>query len=1208
MPDNNNGNNPSNAGSGSNPDILSSLQGYINNTNTSRNNAIALLKSIDQTTKQILQSGGGMSASNAQNMMPGARGSNTYFQSRTNYSSRGLGGGSFKQFTSTLQKTMMEELIGNEFKNSLRDIRDKLARDLGVNVEQVPAELGKMLGGKLAGAIKNFGPVNDAIGSFKDTIAGKFNDIKNAYVRGRNQHYANTHGGAAYDPQRSSASTIRDAIRTPSGTSMFGGGSAPGSNSRFAYNIQAQTVIIRANSIIQESERPEGLQGNLSDDALSSILDLLGGGSSVDDMINGISSILNGSASSAGAGAVGAGAGAAGAAGAGAAGAAGAGAAGAAGAGAVGAAGAGAVGAGITEALGALAAVAPEILLVIGAIVAVTMVLDALSDAVKPMVEGSKKLFKSLSDAANRYEKSREANMDAAQKRLKADIETMVTTPFDILKSAAQNLYDAWDESVRTINGTQGYNKDQLYDLIGNFADRLRSEGLERVVSTDTVTTNLAKVLEFGLSGTVAEEFAYLATKLNAAIPTEDFFNYAGTYSSIAANAIQQGKSQSDAIAYANSQLESFASNLLYASREISGGFTTGLKDANTLFQQSVQIAQASKTNNATQISGVMTAVSAIVGAVAPDLATSMTDAIYKAATGGNSSEIVALRSLAGINASNTEFLKKLSEDPQGVFTTLFDNLGNMQKMSQDSYMEVAEGLSSVFGVSMDAFARVDFNYLAQAISSMNTSNGSLEENLELLASGETTTNAEQLRMQQINEYMWNEGLAYVMDNEAARSIQEHMWDEQIARELMEATYGVEIQGAALEFLEGIRKTIDNILGFLNPFKMFSKVANLVGSIGEAKAQDIDLTQLLELGKLGGGNAKALYQLTTRNADLNLTEALVDMMGGVSAYNIASNGRKFASNLLYTGWSNVFDATAGGQGMNALYALVSTGAGKAGQGISSMFNGKSAYSWGTIGKSTASALSSTAGLSATSTANGLAALSAEQKEVSATAQAQETAKQNLTNMLNSMQTYVEEATSKGDAADYDEWVKSASSANRIDNFAEALEAAGMTEEAVKSQFDAATTQAAQTAEKERKLREEKFWTDTVDLLTVNNTMLESIFDKQTEFFQAIVDYFIDHLVYSSSYSHTDVSTVQKKEKNKSETAIYELARALTQNTTDLLDPTVQTNAILAQILKLVNVLVQQGTLNTESGAMSNILANMATGNWELKVPTSSSSE
>ena len=836
------------------------------------------------------------------------------------------------------------------------------------------------------------------------------------------------------------------------------------------------------------------------------------------------------------------------------------------------------------------------------------MVFDALVDAVKPMIEGSKKLFKSLSDAANRYEKSREEGLKAAEARMKADFETVIREPFKILEDAAQNLYDAWDQNVRIINGTQGYNKDQLYDLIGGFADRLRAEGLERVVSTDTVTTNLAKVLESGLSGSVAEEFAYLATKLNAAIPTEDFFNYASTYSSIAANAIQQGKSQSEAISYANSQLESFASNLLYASREISGGFTTGLKDANTLFQQSVQIAQASKTNNAAQISGVMTAVSAIVGAVAPDLATSMTDAIYKAATGGNSSEIVALRSLAGINASNTEFLKKLSEDPQGVFTNLFDNLGNMQKMSQDSYMEVAEGLSSVFGVSMDAFARVDFNYLAQAISSMNTSNGSLEENLELLASGETTTNAEQLRMQQINEYMWNEGLAYVMDNAAAREIQKHMWDEQIARELMESEYSVNIKGAALEFLEGIRKTIDNILGFLNPFKMFSKLSNLVGSIEEAEAQDVDVKQLLELGKLGGGNATALYQLTTRNTDLNLTESLVNMMGGVSAYNIASTKRKVTSDLLYTGWNSLFDATYGGHGMNALYALASTEAGKAGQNVSSMFNGKSAYSWGTIGKSTASALSSTASLSATSTSGGLAAISSEQQEASATAQAQKVATQNLTNMLNSMQTYVDEATAKGETADYDEWVKSASSTNRIDDFAAALQEAGMTEEAVKSQFDAATTQAAQTAEKERKLREEKFWTDTVDLLTVNNTMLESIFDKQTEFFQAIVDYFIDHLVYSSSYSHRDVSAVQKKEKNKSETAIYELAQALTQNTTDLLDPTVQTNAILAQILKLVNVLVQQGTLNTESGAMSNILANMATGNWELKVPTSSSSE
>lgn len=1155
MPDTNNENTNTSTGGA---DILSSLNNYFNSTTASRNDTIALLKSIDQTTKQILQSGGGMSASNAQNMMPGYRSSNTYFQSRAGYSSRG-GGSSFSKFTDGLESVLLDELVGREFKDKLRGIRDKLARDIGVNIEDVPNALGKALGSKLAGAIKNTDIFKNVMGSVRSYGGSLYTRMHDAYVNGRNASYTQA-TGKAFNASSTSASTIRSILGGSGSKASAGGSAAFKTANSSAFSMNVHTVILKADQLITTSDTDQ------FGDALSSIFDL-----------------ITGSSTSAGATGTAAGAGAAGA-----------------GAGAAGAAGAGAGAAGASAALSGLASVVvaalPEILIVVAAIAAVTLALRAL----EPAVENTKKLLSSLEKAADRYESSREASLEAAEARMKADFETMVRKPFEILEEAAQNLYDAWDQNVRVINGTQGYNKDELYELMGDFANRLRSEGLERVVSTDTVTNNLAKVLESGLSGQVAEEFAYLATKLNAAIPTQDFFEYASTYSSIAANAIQKGSSQEDAIEYANNQLESFASNLLYASREISGGFTTGLQNANELFQQSVQIAQASKTNNASEISGVMTAVASIVGAVAPDLATSMTDAIYKAATGGNSSEIVALRSLAGINASNTEFLKKLAENPQKVFTSLFENLGSMQKMSEDAYMEVAEGLSSVFGVSMDAFARVDFNYLAQAISSMNTSNGALNENLELLASGETTTSAEQLRMQQINEYMWEEGLAYVMDNAAAREIQKHMWDEQIAKELMESTYGVEIEGAALEFLEGIRKTIDNILGFLNPFKVLSKVANVIGSISEARAQDVDVTQMLELGKLGGGNARALYNLTTRNADLNLTENLVDLMGGVSEYNIASTGRKLASDLLYTGWNSSFDATYGGQGLNALYALVSSGAGKAGRALSSMFSGKSAYSWGTIGKSTANALS-TAANSYTYTPSGLAKISEQATQASATAQAQQKATAQLTAMLQSMDDYVAKATANGESADYDDWVKSSSSANHISDFSAALQDAGLTEEAVRSQFDAATTQAAQTAEKERKLREEKFWTDTVDLLTVNNTILQDIFDKQAEFFQSIVDYFINHLVYSDSYSHEDVTKVQKKEKSKSETAIYALAQALTQNTTDLLDPTVQTNTLLAQILKLVNVLVQQGSLNTESGAMSNILSNMATGNWEIKV-------
>ena len=99
--------------------------------------------------------------------------------------------------------------------------------------------------------------------------------------------------------------------------------------------------------------------------------------------------------------------------------------------------------------------------------------------------------------------------------------------------------------------------------------------------------------------------------------------------------------------------------------------------------------------------------------------------------------------------------------------------------MSKSNYMEVAEGLSEVFGVSKEAFARVDFQYLADVIGAMSIDGESLGQNLSMLVSGQTTYTAEQARTAEINRVMIEEGLAYVLDNEVARSIQEHMWQEQ---------------------------------------------------------------------------------------------------------------------------------------------------------------------------------------------------------------------------------------------------------------------------------------------------------------------------------------------------------------------------------------------------------------------------------------------
>lgn len=682
---------------------------------------------------------------------------------------------------------------------------------------------------------------------------------------------------------------------------------------------------------------------------------------------------------------------------------------------------------------------------------------------------------------------------------------------------------------------------------MGAFADRLREESLTDVISAADISDNLAKVLEPGLSGTVAEEFAYLATKLNAAIPTQDFFGYASTYSSIAANAIRNGKSQNEAIALANAQLELFASNVLYAGRELAGGFTTGLKDAQSIFEQSVQIAQTAKTDSANEIAGVMTAVSAITGAIAPDLATSMTDAIYKAAVGGNSSEIVALRSLAGINASNTEFLKQLSDNPKKVFVDLFTELSKRQNMSPDAYMEVAEGLSEIFGVSIDAFARVDFAYLAQAIESMNTSNDSLSDNLELLASGETTTNDEMLKMQQINKYMLDEGLSYVLDNQAARAIQEHMWEEQISRELMEATYGVELQGATLEFLEGIRQTVDNILGFLNPFKLLGKLANLGASIADAHALKADIAGLLEAGKVGTGKAESKYQLTTRNENLKLTDSIVNMLGGSSLYDVTSGLRK-----TYNVIANPF--TYSSRFSDNIGSYISAGVSTIG---SSTFTGDSAYNWNTIDKSIANQIATTpqripSGTSVASASVAQLSMLNSSSE-SATEKAQQQANDKVKTALDSMTDFVQNDTEH--TMTYDDWKELAANKyfkgdvfkSSIEKFDDALEGAGMSEEAVKGQFDMLQTQIAAQEKLEREKREERFWENNTKLLTTTtdwlesiNTHTENLFKKFEDYYSEWTKYFIDHKVYNSAFTHKDYDRISRQEREGSETAFMHL--------------------------------------------------------------------
>lgn len=1057
------------------------------------------------------------------------------------------------EFLDSIEEGLLEGFLGDDYKKRISKSLNDFADAFGLDLENLETQLGKELGKQALNSLRNsklgqslLSSLRHSGGSIFNNVSARFRSGVANYDREHGTSYASRFDDVVNRARRSASDAFDNSEASAEGAS-------PGADAS-----QSANAAQSAASAAETASQTEGMA------------------SAATEASEGLAALSTSSANAA------------------------------------------AASEGASAALAGLGSIAPHFL---AAVAAVTLVTAALRYSFAPAIESGKKLLEQLRRAGLRYKDSRDEQLKAQEKRMREDLETVIRAPFEILEKAANEAYDVWDNYVRKINGTQGYNKEDLASLMGAYAQRLRDEGLSNVVSSTDITRSLAQVLESGLSGKIAEEFAYQASKLNAAVPTQDFFSYAGTYASIAANAIKSGMSQAQAIEYANQQIYTFASNVLYASRNLAGGFTTGLRDAQTLFEQSVKIAQAGKTNNAAGISSVMTAVAAIVGAIAPDLSSSITDIVYKAAVGGNASDIVALRSLANINASNSEFLKKLATDPQSIFAELFNNLGKMQTMSQSAWMEVAEGLADVFGVPMEALARVDFNYLAQAIANMNVNNTALMDNIDLLAKGQTTTTAEQMKIAQINKYMIEEGLAYVLDNEAARAIQQHMWEEQIANSLMEAEYSVNLHGAALQFLQGLRKTVDSILNFLNPLGfLFKAVKGIFDSVSEYHAQEADLRQILELGKVGQGNVSALYQLTTRGTNLKLVKPLADLMGGFSSYAAISSANAASRDALSLLTNPGLGLVSVGGNFWGTPDLFSNMSDSIVASVERGFQINSKYQWGTLSKSAARSLTSATAPTV------LSAMMTNQELQSAKDES------NTQALISKFNQLIDPDYIRGFAEDssknYDDWISTASKFG-ISDIDKALEAVGKNEEDMKGIFQDMKTEAASNEKKRREEKEEALWdatfahqpqletlistnneltigtntllTTTNQLITATNLKLSEILVKEKAFYDDWVAYYITRWQESSirGYSYSKVQEIQRREKDEKDTAIYALAEMLSSNKLDLHDPVVQTNALLSQILLVVNAIQQK---NNESGPTS-LLGSISALALGLQQPT-----
>lgn len=887
----------------------------------------------------------------------------------------------------------------------------------------------------------------------------------------------------------------------------------------------------------------------------------------------------------------------------------------------------------------------PQVLIAIVAIKLISAKLKQFAECFTPAIEGIKGFKEALKKAGNRYWASQKQWLENEQKRVEEDIRTIAERPFKIMEEAAQDWYNAWDNNLKTITATQGYNKADAQTLFESYASRLKSEGLDSVVSSADIVGSLGKVLEGGLSGTAAEEFAYLATILENAIPTQDFFSYSDTYAQVVANAMARGLDESSAIQEADAQLQQFASNLLYASRNISNGLSGALKDGKKLWEDSVKIATTARLADSSNISGVLTSVAAQVGAIAPDLASDLVDKIVSAAIGGNSDQIVALRSIAGVSASNSEFLRILANDPKSLFATLFNNLAKMQQMNADNFMEVAEGLAETFGLPAEAFSRVNFQSLASAISSMQINTASLSENMSLLGSGQTTLSDGQMRIQQINQMMFEDGLAYVLDNEAARAIQQHMWDQELANEMAEREYSVELAGEAKKALLGIGETVSNILKFLNPFAWVGKLFNMAATAAEYGAQKADIAKVIEKGKVGRGNATSYSNLTNFSSPETVPQ-LIEMMGGFSSFGAVNGGINFLNSLTDPSGFGLLKMTTRGirTTSNAIAnAVLKTTANKV---VSSK------YSWGFVGKSIGNAIanSATAQVMASSLiASGDNLRKAEAKKIN--------------DILGTMDAAVGGQASKSwekpQQKSFAEWWQSAVSkfstkANAEEEFRAALERTGVTEEQMKGQYESKQAQQAsefswkrdadvmQYVEEIFPTWQQKLWDKLDSFQTDMNTQwkgwretdwasdwVKTTWNKEwvdtawgktwisdawkkdwidtqwstnwlgldanknsstsgwnwKSFMDVIIDRFIKYTTYTSETknAYKAIDTVKSKEKEKeSGDAVLALAKALTNNTTELKDPAVQTNVLLSQILIVLEAIMQAE--NTSGGA------------------------
>ena len=502
--------------------------------------------------------------------------------------------------------------------------------------------------------------------------------------------------------------------------------------------------------------------------------------------------------------------------------------------------------------------------------------------------------------------------------KIRKDVNDMATYSIDIYTKSVNDIYSAWDANLGKVTATQGYTKEALNTLQDAVAQRLQAEGYGNVINAGDYITELANTLNSKLGGELAEAFAAQNLILQKAVPEVDLSSMGETFAAIYRSAELQGVDAEELMISAMNQVAGATKAL----EKSTSGNNQFISQIDNLLKKANEVVLSSN-GTADQVAEMATqlmAAEAPLSAIAPQLS-GFTSTLVDKLLSGNDATAVALRAImntldSNIGISETDFRKSLMEDTQGVLSTAFEAIGQFinDNSNEAAQYEFYKSMETVFGISSNQLAQIDFSAIAQQIADASTATNmkALTDAENLVRAGETTTLEEQLVANTSNQLLATNAIADTLDNALMRKLEQNELALERQIYVLQAEQVVNLAEKTMGWFTGF---IDIIQHALDPFGIFDGLAELVGD-GFSAVMDaqkyLTTTTASSIGSAvadrSAADAQTLANTVGTALDIGMTttlalgrvasnelEAIVANKGVVDSYSEMMNSQKEAT-------------------------------------------------------------------------------------------------------------------------------------------------------------------------------------------------------------------------------------------------------------------------------------------------------------------------